>query len=227
LPALHGAFGLASMEARAIHRRPLTRAWRGVRGRGYRSVTRIIRRAALRRSRYERDESDPPVVQQRNPDASTCEGAWGSSHARVARTRVPGAGARWPERVTGESRGAGRRRAKRTATADGWATLAIGALRLLGTAERAQPIRWLQRMSPFRWRRRVAYQPHSHDNQAVPLGALTPRYPLFTGAAACALRRRRCEHCREAPGVWCCSLLPPPLRAPGLRGWVRLCCCPY
>ena len=106
MPALHGAFGLASMAAQATHRRPLTQARRGVRGRSCRSVTGIIRRAALRRSRYRKDESDPPVVQQHSPDASTCEGAWASFNPRSrARTRVLMARARVDPRGSRENRG--------------------------------------------------------------------------------------------------------------------------
>ena len=113
-------------------------------------MTGIIRRAALRRSRHEKDETEPPVVLERDSGASTCEdaGKWFNPRSN-ARARVPTVQARVdPGRVTGESRSAGQGRAKRTSTADEEATLAISALRLPGTAERAQPMRRLQRMSP-------------------------------------------------------------------------------
>ena len=94
------------LKAPNTHRRPLTQARRGVRGRRNRSVTRIIRRAALRRSRYEKDESNPPVVHERNPDASTCEGAWASFIPRSrARTRVLTVRARVDPSGSRENRG--------------------------------------------------------------------------------------------------------------------------
>ena len=191
------------MAAQATHRRPLTRARQGVRGRSYRSVTGIIRQAALRRSRYEMDDSDPLVVPERDPGASTCEGARASFIPRSrARARVSRVRARVdPVRVAGESRGAGRGRAKRTGTADEWATLAIRALRLPGMAERAQTIRWLQRMSPSSRRRGGALPAAQRLQPGCALAVPTPSHPNFMGSAACALRRRRSKHCREAPGV--------------------------